>query len=268
MVGFYIKKAFFDGWDNLLGIVLVNVSFVALLALGYAAMSLFQIHAALGIIALVLWFVLMHLAAGAVSYYTKEYAWYRRPGFAEFRDCFKEAIPASLVLSAVNLLLVLLTVVIMPFYLSLGSILGTVIFAVLFWVEVMAMGSLMYFLPVSAQLRDRPLKALKKSFIIFLDNAGFSLFLLFYTLVNMILSIVTAMLIPGITAILLSHQDAVKLLMYKYDYLEEQPEGDRKHIPWTALLFDEQEKVGQRSLKGMIFPWKADDRGRDQSTCV
>jgi hypothetical protein len=42
----------------------------------------------------------------------------------------------------------------------------------------------------------------------------------------------------------------------KYDYLEENPRADRKHIPWETLLREERERVGKRTLKGMIFPWK------------
>jgi hypothetical protein len=43
--------------------------------------------------------------------------------------------------------------------------------------------------------------------------------------------------------------------MYKYDYLEKNP-GDRRRIPWDALLVEDRERVGKRTLKGMIFPWK------------
>jgi len=52
------------------------------------------------------------------------------------------------------------------------------------------------------------------------------------------------------------HQAALKLRLKKYDYLEENPEANRKQIPWDALLIDERNKVGPRTFKGMIFPWK------------
>jgi hypothetical protein len=42
--------------------------------------------------------------------------------------------------------------------------------------------------------------------------------------------------------------------MVKYDYLEEH--GQAKSIPWEELLEDEEDKMGRRSLRGMIFPWK------------
>ncbi|MCF6336254.1 MAG: hypothetical protein L3J12_10990, partial [Spirochaetales bacterium] len=77
-----------------------------------------------------------------------------------------------------------------------------------------------------------------------------------YSLIVLSLSVFTAFLIPGVTVILLAHQTAVKLRLYKYDYLEENKDTGRKNIPWNTLLFDEREKVGKRTLKGMIFPWK------------
>lgn len=256
MIGFYIKKSFFDGWDNLISIVLVNVCLVGVLAIGYGAYSLFQVNIAVGILALLVWYVFLHICLGGVAFFAKEYAWYKRPSFADFWTHTKEALPYSLNLAWMNAVLILLMTVVIPFYMSMNSIIGTIIVALLFWITIISIISLMYFLPVCAQLRDTPLKALKKSFILFLDNVGFSIFLFFYTIFNAGLSIVTALLVPGASSILLSHQIALKLLMYKYDYLEENPETDRKHIPWSVLFLDEREKVGQRSLKGMIFPWK------------
>lgn len=256
MIGFFIKKAFFDGWDNLLSIVLVNVLFIALLAVGYGAFALLRISSVLGIIVLILWYLLMHAAYGGVSFFTREYAWYQRPGFEAFRDSMRQAFRASMVLAGVDASLILMGAVIIPFYLSLGNIFGTVIVALLFWLLLTTLISLNYYLPLCSQLQDRPIKALKKSFIIFLDNVGFSIFLGIYTLIEFVLSLVTAFLIPSVTGIALSHQIAVKLLIYKYDYLEQESDADRKHIPWGALLFEEKERVGQRSLKGMIFPWK------------
>jgi hypothetical protein len=69
-------------------------------------------------------------------------------------------------------------------------------------------------------------------------------------------SFFTALLIPGITVVLLAHQVALKLRLYKYDYLEANTEVNRKNIPWAELLYDEKEKIGTRTIKGMIFPWK------------
>ena len=69
-------------------------------------------------------------------------------------------------------------------------------------------------------------------------------------------TIVFATIIPGVSGISLSQQVAMKLLMFKYDFLEEHPNTPKKQLPWEELLFDERERVGKRTFKGMIFPWK------------
>jgi len=42
----------------------------------------------------------------------------------------------------------------------------------------------------------------------------------------------------------------------KYDWMEANPEANHKKVPWAVLLAEDMERVGPRSLKGMIFPWK------------
>ncbi len=177
MTGFFIKKAFFDGWDNLISLVLVNLIFVALLAAGYGAFTLIQFSVPLGIILLLIWFVLLHFALGGASFFTMHQANYQRPGFAEFWQAVKDAYKHALLLAGLNAVILIMFIVIMPFYLSMSNILGIAVTAVLFWIVIVTMISLLYFLPISAQLKDRPFKALKKSFLVFLDNTGFSIFL-------------------------------------------------------------------------------------------
>ena len=57
-------------------------------------------------------------------------------------------------------------------------------------------------------------------------------------------------------ALLLWYNVALKLRMYKYEYLEKNPNAKRKDIPWETLLAEEKEYLGKRTLKGFIFPWK------------
>jgi hypothetical protein len=72
----------------------------------------------------------------------------------------------------------------------------------------------------------------------------------------MLVSFVTAFLVPGITGLAIWYQSALRLRMYKYDYLEEHPDTPKREIPWDALIYDDRERVGKRTLRGMIFPWK------------
>ena len=63
-------------------------------------------------------------------------------------------------------------------------------------------------------------------------------------------------MLPGISAVVLWISVGLKLRLYKYDYLEKNPEANRKKIPWDALLVADKDRVGKRTLRGMIFPWK------------
>ena len=103
---------------------------------------------------------------------------------------------------------------------------------------------------------DNPFKTLKKCFLLVADNMGVTLFLLVRTVIDMVLTILTATLMPGLAGISLSRMDTVKLLMKKYDFLEANPDSTRKDINWEDLLYEEKQLVGPRSLKNMIFPWK------------
>ncbi|MGB4406653.1 MAG: hypothetical protein WBI82_07325 [Sphaerochaeta sp.] len=257
MIGFFIKKAFFDGWDNLIGIVVHNLGFLLVMLAFMGSLSLGEVNMALSIPAIVLSLGLFSFffAGSAISTYA--YSRYERGGFEGFRRGIRESWRHALLFWALLLLESSLIFLVIPFYLSYGTIVGTVLSVVLFWVFAGLGMALMYFFPLFYQMRgDTPLKTLKKSFIILIDNLWFSLFQAVYQIITLALSLFLAGLAPGVTGMMLASSDATKLLMYKYDYLEENPEADKKHLPWDELLYEEQESVGHRSLRNMIFPWK------------
>ena len=257
MIGFFIKKAFFDGWDNLISLVVLNLGFLLVIAALFGALELLAISTLGGIVVIVVVIALYSFYLGAVSYQTKEYAWYTRPGFAHFWGAFRSLWRHSLLYTGLSLVIFALTVFVIPFYFSYNNFFGLVVSVFLFWLALLLVLALFYFYPLAVQMpQDKPLKSLRKSFILLVDNLGFTLFLALYKLFNLLVSILFATLIPGVGGLQLSGQIALKLLLFKYDYLEENPEANRKKIPWEALLFDEREKVGPRSFKGMIFPWK------------
>ncbi|HLW21808.1 MAG TPA: hypothetical protein VKZ39_01315 [Sphaerochaetaceae bacterium] len=257
MTGFFIKKAFFDGWDNLISLVTLNLGYLVVLGGVYGALELLPVSFAGGVALAVVSLALHAFYTGMVSVHVKEFAYYSRPGFSEFKAGFMKIWRHALLQLLVNLVLATLTLFIIPFYLSYGSIVTFFIAILMFWVALALAMAMMYFYPLATHMpKDRPLKTLKKSLIIVADNIGFSLFFGFYHLVNLLLTLFFATIIPGASGIMLSRQVAMKLLMFKYDYIEEHPETLKKDIPWEELLFDERENIGHRTLKGMIFPWK------------
>jgi uncharacterized membrane protein YesL len=257
MLGFMIKKAFFDMWDNFLAVILFNLGFIVLAMIPiWLPSAIVGTSLALAFIVQAIGILILFVYASGVSLICRDIANYEKAEFRRFTGYMKEAWPAGLVLGLIYIGIVYVFRVGIPVYSAFNNFLGLAAIVFLMWaVVIFALASQFYF-PARAQLDTKIGKVLKKSFIIFFDNTFFALFVAIGTILITGVSVFTAMLIPGITGVLLWHQVGLKLRLYKYDYLEEHPEANRRNIPWEALLIDDKEKVGKRSLKGMIFPWK------------
>lgn len=257
MIGFLLKKNFFDAWDNLFRLALVNIGFIASAAIPILLPSVLApvspIIALAVMVAGILW-CFIYLSAAALC--LKTVSDYGGFGFADFFRAVKEAWPTGLILGAIIGLLGLFGYTALPFYFSMKSPIGIFAAALVFWSLVIAAFALQFYLPIRARLDRDPRKILKKCFIIFFDNPGLSLFAALHNIVLLALSFLLAFLIPGPAAMLLFLDQALRLRLMKYDYLEAHPEADRKKIPWDDLLVEEREKTGSRSLRSFIFPWK------------
>ncbi len=336
MFGFLVKKAFFDMWDNMFRIILLNLAFLLALALialpslvsgvppeaGQAAAAaapgttgsaapaapaaaveapltaeqaekefnafieqcvakpftapLARIVLTMGpvrgvqliglligrqpLIVLPLLILLIGLAAfivlcGAASRMSSDIADYKQPGFADLVGYLKETWANSLLGAALLAVYLLVVSVAFPFYAGRGVV-GWLAMGLLFWVTVAALLAAQYFFPIQGRLDRKFRKIVRKSFLLLFDNTFFTIGLLLVALLVAVGSAFTAFLLPGIATIFLWWNVALKLRLYKYDWLEQNPGADRRKVPWDALLIDDRERVGKRTLKGMIFPWK------------
>ncbi len=258
MIGFFIKKAFFDGWDNLIGMVLMNIGYLGIFFLLVSATSLASYGVLPFLLAVIALMFVTAVYSGAVSNCCNGYSSYRRDTWKDFKAGFGRYFRHALLMFFIYVVGTAMVLFVIPFYMggALG-IVGTVISVLLIWLVIFCLIALPYYFALSSYLPgDRPLKTLKKCFIIMGDNMGFSLFFLLYNIICIVLTVVTVGLIPGGCGMNLAAHDAVRLLMLKYDYLEENPDADRRHLPWDDILYDEEEKIGPRSFKNMIFPWK------------
>ena len=273
MIGFLIKKTFFDFWDNMFRMVLVNLGFIASLAIPIFLPGLISIPVLpyFVLAAGILW-CFIYLAAAALS--VKAISDYGIFGFSDFLTNLKEGCKAGLALGITGVLLFIIAWNAIPFYLQLHSLFGLFLAAVIFWTMAAAVCSLQFFFAVRARLDTKLIKIYKKSFIIFFDNPGFTIYLLLHTIVPLILSAVLVMrfpglvglllflvtLLPGPAGVLLFLDEGLRLRLLKYDWLEANPDETgskkRRKIPWDALLIDEREKTGTRSFRNFIFPWK------------
>ncbi len=256
MFGFLIKKTFFDMWDNLLRIMLLNIGFILLLSYFFGVLPLITDIPVLFYVALFIGIAAFSVFLGAASRTASEIADYKQPGFADFWAGVKDTYRTSLLIALCVFAFLFIVRNAFAFYGNLQSIVGPIAVAVLFWITVVMVLAAQFFFPIQARLDRKLRKIFKKSFLVLLDNTGFSLALFFVTLVILALSLVFMLIIPGFGTILLFWNVALKLRLYKYDYLEKNPTANRKRIPWDALLVEDRERVGKRTLKGMIFPWK------------
>jgi hypothetical protein len=142
----------------------------------------------------------------------------------------------------------------------MNSLFGLFLAAIIFWTMVTAICSLQFFFAIRASLDSNLIKVFKKRFIIFFDNPGFAVYSLLHSIVTLILSAILALLFPGPAGLLLFLDEALRLRLLKYDWLEANPDetglNKKRNIPWDEILIDEREKTGTRSFRSFIFPWK------------
>ena len=256
MIGFLIKKTFFDLWDNLFKIALLNIGFLVSLMVPVYIPTLLTSLPVLGMAVLcigILW-CFVYLSAAALS--LKALSDYGNFGFADFFANLKIVWPAGLVFGAIAFLGYILCAFIMPFYLGWNNMVGLLLWAFILWTLIVGILALQFFFAIRSRLDVKIFKVIKKCFIIFFDNPMFCVFSLLHNIVILALSVIVVFLFPGPAGILLFLDEGLRLRLLKYDWLEANPDANRRKIPWDALLIDEREKTGTRSLKSFIFPWK------------
>ena len=121
-----------------------------------------------------------------------------------------------------------------------------------------------WFIPIRALMHNNFAKCFKKSFIILFDNTGFTLAYSLYNLILLVLSVVCIGFFPSMAGILIGNTNALRILLYKYDYLEEHPElktkKERRQIPWDDLISEDRDMLGPRPIRSFLFPWKDDQQ--------
>jgi hypothetical protein len=254
MFGFLVKKTFYDLWDNLFTIALINLAFLALLFAGIIVPPLCNAvpPLSIGIMALCLFCCCVYLSAASLC--LKALSDYGSFDCADFLHNLRAAWPAGLLLGVLCLLEFFLAAMAIPFYVSLGSFAGLLLGCFLLWTMLTVTLALQFYLPIRARLDTKPGKIIKKCFLILFDNTRFCILAGVASAAILALSLPLFLLLPGPGGLLLFLDEALRLRLLKYDWLETHP-GERK-IPWDTLLEDEREKTGNRSIKGLIFPWK------------
>lgn len=268
MILFLLKKNFWDNWENLLNIFVANVVIVASLVLAFLSVGFVSSTNLLpeniaGILSLFLFVLVSGLVMIPLFSYSQcayKIADFRfvslKDIFADIGKVWKTAFLFGVVISA----LILFIFVGFPFYLKMGSMTGILLASVVFWFAAICILALQWFIPLYTQMPANFMKILKKCFIILFDNTNFSLFMFVYNLIVFIFSGILVFLVPGLSGILINYNNALRLRLYKYDWLEEHPEvtgkNAQKMIPWKKLIAEDVESLGPRNFRNFLFPWK------------
>ncbi|MCR5436087.1 MAG: hypothetical protein K6E97_03375 [Treponema sp.] len=282
MYGFLLKKSFCDGWDNLLLVLITNIItlfwIVGSIILISATPALFGIEVTmenldqavtdfpLGLVLIqCALFIIMCIGISILRLAFGELA----VKIADFDgvhivDLFK-AIPGVLKDAVLHGLFCSVAIIIFSFSLEFYFVQGTSIVsflagAFLFWLGVMIVLALQWFIPLRCNMHNNFRKCIKKCFIIFFDNTGFSILVGIHTLIMLALSVFLIGFMPFLAGISINKANALRLRLYKYDYLEKHPElttkRERKEIPWDDLIQEDRDILGPRKLRSFLFPWK------------
>lgn len=273
MLGFFFKKNFYDGWDNVLFIFVPNLILDVFFLIGGGLFYLgTKVNGTAGII---IWgcTVLLVITAGSIL----SLAWAEsaakiadyesaeiKPFFTSLKTCIKDGILYGIVLFAV--LLVSATGIIFYFRPVSGATLpfiGLMAGSVFFWIMLTIISALFWYPSLRAIMHNPFKKSIKKCFIILFDNIGSCVVLGIYNFFLLIISIIMVGLAPGLGGIGLSRVNFLRILLKKYDYLEiaeKETAGKkpvfRNKIPWQELLKEDIEITGSRSIKSFFMPWK------------
>lgn len=235
-----------------------NLGYTLFLLAFYGAGQLLSFSVPLAILA---WAVLLL----GVSFYTayvscRTFTWseVRSLEEGEIKAFMKRAVGHTFLFFGYLVLMVLGVAVIVPFYFmaagETGNTLWFILGAVFAWFMLFLFMAFMYYWALAIQFpEDKPSQTLKRSFAFLLSGIGFSFFLLIYSIVNIVLSVVFVTLFPSVVGLSEAYASAVRLQYLKFKFREENPSAPKNDV---SYLKDEEEKLGKRTLKSMIFPWK------------
>ena len=260
MIGFLLKKNFFDGWDNFLPLALFNIAVILIVFLFFGLAYLLSSISVLSLLSLFVCIILLGVLLLTVSNLMSRIADYKSFSFKEIGEEIKRTWRHGVLFAIIETFCWIVAGVAVPYYFSFQNFLGLFLGVTVVWIFAVIQLSLLWFFPIRSRLESNFRKCLKKCFIVFFDNTGFTFFMLLYSVVLIIMTPFLAFLVPGLSGILLAWNNAFKLRMYKYDWMEQHPEipiqTARKQIPWDELLAEDRETVGSRSIRNLIFPWK------------
>jgi hypothetical protein len=260
MTGFLLKKTFFDLWDNAFRMALLNagllvsVAFFLLVRRLAAFLPLPSTAVSASVFFLGTLWCFVYLSAASVC--VKNISDYGSFGFSDFLRALRSAWTGGIAYGVYFCVSAAAVIFAIPFYLLLDSTVGLVAASAVFWTIVASGTILQYFFAVRSRLGATNAKAAKKCVLLFIDNPLFFIGTMLLSVLFFAVSVFLIFLFPGPAGVLLFADEALRLRLLKYDWLEQNADSDYKFIPWDTILAEEREKTGKRTMRGIIFPWK------------
>ena len=315
MLGFFFKKNFYEGWDNVMFFIVPNLILdAALLLLGIPAFFVTKMPDNLALAGIIIWAVLAFFACVAIALASLSWAElshdivnYGVPELKDFFKFIKSSVKDAFKFGALCFVVLVITVVGAAYYFTpyfkgtttgaetavvessaiqtvtdaatnleaaaqtgtQSSFIGLLAGFVFCWIALSIFMALFWYPALRSFMHNPFGKSIKKCFILLFDNLAFSVVLGLYNVFLFLISIVMLGVAPGMAGIGLARENALYLLMKKYDYLEELDKAKepvnspkRRRIPWRDLLAVDIENTGTKGFKGFFMPWKElEDQG-------
>ena len=256
MLGFCIRKAFYDGLDHILNLAAMNLFYILLLLAFYLAGGInLQEHTAISLTLLSLIVLIYCIYSAGVYRSAFAYGKDLKTGPRLFFQAIREKLKYALLHYLITMLILVGSLIVAPAWLSLGSMTGYFIGTLILWVALALILAMQYYYPLCYYCPDKgPVQVFKLCFAFFLDNIGYTLFLLLRTVFDIVISVLTAFLAPGLAGVAVSQTTMTRLLIIRYEYLDNNVGITKKQADWTEVLFDETERFGKRNLLDAVFP--------------
>lgn len=257
MLGFAIKKGFYDTWDNLPTVLLLNVVFLGLVVLPGVFARVVVGWSGIGAVAIwVLAVALVWVYVGTVSSMAADIVAGGSPELGRIFEHLARTWKSSVLLALMWGIVAVIVTFVFPFYARSGTLLSLFVRVLLFWIILAWVLAAQLFFPVRDQLHVSGRTAIRKSVELFFDNTAFTVAIAAIAAFVTVLSVLTMLLAPGLVGIMIWYHTALRLRIYKYRYLESHPNVRSRDVPWHDLLESEQTRLGKRTIRNTIFPWK------------
>lgn len=270
MFAFFLKKNLCDVWDNFFYIVICNFFLmIAVFISGFFFTMTLTLSLQLGLKALCIFIMIVfNCFLFSLFYFSNgqnasRISNFDLPRYSDFWRGVRNALIDAIFLGFFKGLLICTICVSLPYYClrweETKNFIQAIFAAASFWFLVVTVFALQWFLGIKTiLLEDSFFRCLKKCYILFFDNLGFTIALFGVNIANVLITILTFGLFPGLSGIAVTNVNAFRLILLKYDWLQTQDKlslSKKRKIPWDELLVGDKNILDNRTVKGLFFPW-------------